>query len=104
MKPPRFEYVDPSTVDEAVKLLSEFGEDAKLLAGGQSLVPMMNFRLVRPRYVVDLDPIASLSGARVAVLHTMRPHSVASRRILDRAIDPSYPGPPRRVSLAGPMF
>lgn len=64
MKPPRFEYADPSTVEEALTLIEGVGEDGKLLAGGQSLVPMMNFRLVRPRLVVDLNRIAALSYVR----------------------------------------
>ena len=49
MKPAPFEYFAPRTVPEALALLQEHGDDAKILAGGQSLVPMMNFRLVRPK-------------------------------------------------------
>ena len=48
MKPPKFDYFDPTTVEEALDLLKEYGEDAKILAGGQSLVPLLNFRLARP--------------------------------------------------------
>lgn len=64
MKPASFEYADPETVEEALKLLHTFGPDAKVLAGGQSLVPMMNFRLVRPRQIVDINRIASLEYIR----------------------------------------
>jgi CO/xanthine dehydrogenase FAD-binding subunit len=64
MKPAPFEYFAPETVPEALALLEEYGEDAKILAGGQSLVPMMNFRLVRPKVLVDINQIAGLSYIR----------------------------------------
>ena len=64
MKPPRFEYVAPASLDEALALLAEHGEGAKVLAGGQSLVPLLNFRLVRPSYLVDLNDLPGLDGIR----------------------------------------
>lgn len=64
MKPAPFEYFAPSTLDDALGLLERHGEDAKILAGGQSLVPMMNFRLVRPKYLVDINRVAGLSYIR----------------------------------------
>ena len=60
MKPPPFEYRTVDTVEEAVSLLAEHGWEAKLLAGGQSLVPAMNFRLAQPAMLVDVNPITSL--------------------------------------------
>ena len=60
MKPPPFAYADPSELEEALALLTEHGEDAKLLAGGQSLVPLLNFRLVRPGVLVDLNRVGGL--------------------------------------------
>ncbi|MDP8926310.1 MAG: xanthine dehydrogenase family protein subunit M [Actinomycetota bacterium] len=60
MKPAAFKYQRANTVEEAVEQLTELGEDAKLLAGGQSLVPMMNFRLVRPSALVDITGIPDL--------------------------------------------
>ena len=60
MKPAPFEYAAPATVDEALALLAEHGDDATVLAGGQSLVPLLNFRLVRPALVVDLNHVAEL--------------------------------------------
>jgi CO/xanthine dehydrogenase FAD-binding subunit len=66
MKPPRFDYVLPRGVEEALSVLAQHGERAKVLAGGQSLVPLLNFRLVRPAYLVDLNDIAGLGGIRVA--------------------------------------
>lgn len=61
MKPPPFEYYNPETVEEALSLLAEHGYDAKPLAGGQSLIPMMNFRLAQPAVLVDLNNISELS-------------------------------------------
>ena len=60
MKPAPFKYYAPSTVDEALARLAEHGWDAKVLAGGQSLVPMMNFRLAQPAVLVDLNGISEL--------------------------------------------
>ena len=64
MKPPPFEYFAPRTVEEAIAHLAEHGYDAKPLAGGQSLIPMMNFRLAQPAVLVDLNNIADLSYIR----------------------------------------
>jgi carbon-monoxide dehydrogenase medium subunit len=60
VKPAAFEYRRATAVAEAVDLLTRLGEDAKLLAGGQSLVPMMNFRLVRPSALIDIAGIPGL--------------------------------------------
>jgi aerobic carbon-monoxide dehydrogenase medium subunit len=62
MKPAPFEYVVAESVDHAVALKREHGEDARFLAGGQSLVPAMNFRLAQPRVLIDLNGIAGLDG------------------------------------------
>ncbi|HKP74368.1 MAG TPA: FAD binding domain-containing protein, partial [Longimicrobiaceae bacterium] len=64
MKPAPFEYFRPGSVDEAVSLLVEHGWEAKLLAGGQSLVPAMNFRLAAPGVLIDLNRIPGLDGIR----------------------------------------
>jgi carbon-monoxide dehydrogenase medium subunit len=61
VKPPRFEYHAPGDVDEALALLGRYGGEAKLLAGGQSLMPLLNFRLTRPAALVDLNGIRSLA-------------------------------------------
>ena len=60
MKPAPFEYYAPNTVDEALAHLAEHGWDAKVLAGGQSLIPMMNFRIAQPAVLVDLNRIPEL--------------------------------------------
>jgi len=62
MKPAPFAYAAPSTVEEALALLAEHGDTAKLLAGGQSLMPLMNLRLARPQYIIDLNRIAGLDS------------------------------------------
>lgn len=64
MKPAPFTYFAPHSLDEAVSLLGRYGSDAKPLAGGQSLVPLMNFRLAKPRYLVDLNRIPELAYIR----------------------------------------
>ncbi|RPI56754.1 MAG: xanthine dehydrogenase family protein subunit M [Acidobacteria bacterium] len=61
MKPAPFEYFRPHTLDEALSLLAEHGTDAKPLAGGQSLIPAMNFRLATPAVLVDLNGLSELS-------------------------------------------
>lgn len=60
MKPPRFAYARAESLEEALALLAEGGDDAKPLAGGQSLVPALNFRLVRPTHLVDLNGVGGL--------------------------------------------
>jgi carbon-monoxide dehydrogenase medium subunit len=64
MYPASFEYHAPSTVQEALGLLGKFKDDAKLLAGGHSLVPMMKLRLAQPRHVIDLRKVPGLAGIR----------------------------------------
>ncbi len=64
MKPPVFDYLAPASLDEALEILGELGERAKVLAGGQSLVALLNFRLVRPEHLVDLNGLPELAGIR----------------------------------------
>ncbi|HET7295836.1 MAG TPA: xanthine dehydrogenase family protein subunit M [Gemmatimonadales bacterium] len=64
MKPAPFEYCAPGSLDEALALLAQHGGDAKPLAGGQSLIPAMNFRLARPAVLVDLNRISPLAYVR----------------------------------------
>ena len=74
MKASAFEYVRVSSVDQAVAQLSELGDEAKVLAGGQSLVPLLNLRLANPAYLVDINRIGELnfiangSGVRVGAM------------------------------------
>jgi carbon-monoxide dehydrogenase medium subunit len=64
MKPASFRYFAPRTVDEAVDLLTTHGQEGKILAGGQSLVPAMNFRLARPASLIDVNRIDALNYVR----------------------------------------
>jgi aerobic carbon-monoxide dehydrogenase medium subunit len=61
MKPARFDYYVPDSTEEAVSLLAEHGDEARVLAGGQSLVPMMNMRLARPGVLVDINTVGDFS-------------------------------------------
>src|SRR5271165_2644950 len=61
MIPPPFEYLRPKTVPEAIAMLEEHGEEAKILSGCQSLIPMMKLRLARPGYLIDINRISGLS-------------------------------------------
>lgn len=64
MIPPAFDYARPQTVDEAVRALADGGEDAKVLAGGQSLIPLLRLRLAFPDLLVDVGRIPELRGVR----------------------------------------
>jgi CO/xanthine dehydrogenase FAD-binding subunit len=66
MKPAPFDYVPAASVAEAVTALAQHGDDAKILAGGQSLVPMLNLRLARPAVLVDINGAAELDYLREA--------------------------------------
>jgi len=72
LKPPAFRYFAPGTVEEAIALLAEHGADARVLAGGQSLVPLMNLRIIRPAALIDLNRCSGLDyierrGSRLAI-------------------------------------
>jgi CO/xanthine dehydrogenase FAD-binding subunit len=62
MKPAPFKYVAATSLDQALSLKAEHGDEARFLAGGQSLVPMLNFRVVQPSVLIDLNPLTQLSG------------------------------------------
>jgi len=64
MKPPPFDYLDPRTVGEAVSLLRQHDGEAKILAGGQSLMPLLNMRMARPGVLIDLAKVAELDYIR----------------------------------------
>ena len=81
MKPPRFEYHAPRALDEALTLLARHGDRAKVLAGGQSLIPLLNFRLAHPGTLVDINRIGDLAyvranGAGLAIGALTRQHAV----------------------------
>jgi CO/xanthine dehydrogenase FAD-binding subunit len=64
VKPPAFEYRRPTSLDEALGILAEYGDEAKPLAGGQSLIPLLAMRLARPALVVDLERVPELRGLK----------------------------------------
>jgi 2-furoyl-CoA dehydrogenase FAD binding subunit len=65
MKPAPFDYIRASSVEEAAEVMAKFGVRARLMAGGQSLMPLLNFRLVEPEVVVDISSIGSLNSIRI---------------------------------------
>ena len=83
MKPIAFEYHAPRSLDEALALLAEHGDEAKVLAGGQSLIPAMNFRLASPRALVDLNGVTGLGYIRTdsagLVIGAMTRHAAVER-------------------------
>lgn len=95
MYPARFDYHRPSTIDEAVALLVRHGDDAKLLAGGHSLIPAMKLRLATPKVIIDIGRIANLSyirqsGDRIAV-GAMTTHDEIATSTLLAVICPLLP-------------
>ncbi len=86
MKPPPFDYVAPATLDEALNALAEAGEDAKVMAGGQSLIPLLSLRLARPTVVIDLNGVAELSGIE-AFDGALRIGATTRHRVAERSAD-----------------
>ncbi len=89
MKAPRFSYVRAESVEEVLRLLDEHGDEARILAGGQSLMPTLNMRLSQPRLLIDinrLEPLKGISvaGDRVRIGAMTRHAEVASSEIVAR--------------------
>ncbi len=87
MKPPVFDYITADTVEAALAALANAGGDAKLIAGGQSLMPMLNFRLARPSLLVDINRIPGLDrihvdGDRVRVGALVRHHKLETSAVI----------------------
>src|SRR3954470_721631 len=80
MIPAAFDYVAPTTVEDALAALAQYGDEAKIIAGGQSLLPVLRMRLNAPEWIIDLGKIESLRGVRddgdAIVIGAMTPHSV----------------------------
>lgn len=95
MKPPAFEYQAPASLEEALSLLAQSGPDAKLLAGGQSLVPLLSFRLAHPALLVDLNRVEELAFLRRGEDDSLRLGAMTRQRVLER--DP-------RVAEAAPLL
>jgi carbon-monoxide dehydrogenase medium subunit len=84
MKPPIFDYQRADSLQHACELLSEFGDDAKILAGGQTLIPMMNFRLARPAVLVDISNVPERCGVADEV-EGVRIKATTIQRYVERA-------------------
>lgn len=85
MKPAPFDHVAPETLDQALALLVEHGDDAKILAGGQSLMPVLALRLASPAWLIDLNRIASLSGIRRLELGELAIGALTRHRMVERS-------------------
>jgi carbon-monoxide dehydrogenase medium subunit len=86
MKAPRFAYARPASVAEALALLDKHRDEARVLAGGQSLVPMLNFRVAAPKVLVDINRIAALAGIKVTKSH-VRIGALTRHAELERSAD-----------------
>lgn len=85
MKPPPFEYVAAASTEEALEALAEHGWEAKPLAGGQSLIPMLNFRLARPGVLVDLNGTPELAGLEATAEGGLRIGAMTRQREAERS-------------------
>jgi carbon-monoxide dehydrogenase medium subunit len=85
VKPPPFRYADPATVEEALDLLARDGADGKVLAGGQSLMPLLNFRLARPAHVIDVNRLDGLAAIAPAADGGLRLGALVRQRTLERS-------------------
>ncbi len=84
MKPAPFRYVAARTIEQALQLKAEFGDEARFLAGGQSLVPTMNFRLTQPAVLIDINPLADVAGVKNGAPEHLRIGALTRYRALER--------------------
>ena len=87
MKPAPFAWYRATSTSEALALLAEHGQDAKPLAGGQSLIPAMNFRLARPAVLVDLNGVTELGGVATQPDGVLRCGAMTRQRTLERSTE-----------------
>src|ERR1700710_1919865 len=87
MKPAPFKYIAASSLDHALSLKAEYGEDARFLAGGQSLMPAMNFRLAQPSVLIDVNPLDQCAGIVIAGSGEVRVGALTRYRALESAGD-----------------
>jgi carbon-monoxide dehydrogenase medium subunit len=103
VKPAPFAYARPGSIDETLALLAEYGDEAKLLGGGQSLVPLLNMRLARPSVLIDLEDIPELAGISVngsVVIRAMTRHAEVEKSAEIASILPILPEALRHVGHA----
>src|SRR5580658_8102422 len=84
MKPAPFRYVAARTLKQALALKAEYGEEARFLAGGQSLMPALNFRLTQPAVLIDINPLTELAGAQRHEPDRLRFGALTRYRSLER--------------------
>lgn len=84
MKPAPFKYIAARTLDQALAVKAEHGDEARFLAGGQSLVPMLNFRLTQPSVLIDINPLTHCAGVRDDGAYRVRIGALTRYRDLER--------------------
>src|SRR5882672_4903874 len=84
MKPAPFKYIAASSLDHALALKAEYGDEARFLAGGQSLIPTMNFRLARPSVLIDINGLTALAGVNRSSGEMIRVGALTRYRDLER--------------------
>src|ERR1700681_1105317 len=84
MKPAPFRYIAARTIEQALALKAEYGDEARFLAGGQSLVPTMNFRLTQPAVLIDINPLTQLAGTRQSEPESLHIGALTRYRDLER--------------------
>jgi CO/xanthine dehydrogenase FAD-binding subunit len=84
MKPAPFKYIAAASLEQALTLKAEFGDEARFLAGGQSLVPMLNFRVAQPKMLIDLNLLSQLSGIVCENSASLRIGALTRYRTLER--------------------
>jgi carbon-monoxide dehydrogenase medium subunit len=85
MKPAPFRYIAARSLDQALELKAEHGDEARFLAGGQSLMPTMNFRLSQPAVLIDINPLVQCAGVQKSGPETLRIGALTRYRDLERA-------------------
>jgi CO/xanthine dehydrogenase FAD-binding subunit len=85
MKPAPFEYFAPTDISEALDILARYGDEAKILAGGQSLMPLMNMRMARPHVLVDINRLTALSHISLGADGALAIGALTRQRAIERA-------------------
>jgi CO/xanthine dehydrogenase FAD-binding subunit len=99
VKPAAFRYFAPPSLDQALELLAEHGDQAKVLAGGQSLVPAMNFRLAQPAVLVDLNRVAELAYVEADGAGALRVGAMTRQRAVERSAEVARAAPLLRQAM-----
>jgi CO/xanthine dehydrogenase FAD-binding subunit len=84
MKPAPFHYAIANCLEQALELKARYGEDARFLAGGQSLLPTMNFRLTQPEVLIDINPLSEIAGVKGDLLNGVQIGALTRYRTLER--------------------